>query len=210
MPFMAALPAIMGIGGSILSLFSKPKPAVQTTNSSSNTNSSMTPTLSPELQAVMSQLLGNQQGIINDPTAGLGAIKTNAQEQINRNYLGAPDRIQTQLSKRGYGSSGKYGGAMYNLEGSRLSSLSGVDSDFAKIGADRQSQSSALIAQILASMRGSDTTSQTTGTQTTTGMPVQQGTLGQIGSTLGNIGQLIGVLKGGKQPSTGPVYQDNY
>lgn len=189
MPFLA--PAIIGTGSSILGSIFGNKPQQQT--------STTTPTLSPQMQQVMDQLLAYQQTTMANPESGLAPIKTAAQERINRNYAGAPDRIQSQLSRRGYGSSGKLPAGLYGLESSRMGDLGDIEGKFAQIGSDRSMQAASIVQNILGSMRGSTTT----GT-----MPGNPGAgLSAAGTSLGNLSSLMmlqQMLKGGNGVSSGP------
>jgi hypothetical protein len=162
-------------------------------NRKKESTSTSTPTLSPELQQVFDKLLADAGGMATDPMKGLAPLKTNAMEQVNRNYAGSADRISTSLAKRGYSGSGKAPGAFVNLETSRLSDQSGIESAFAKMGADRQIQGMGMTGDLLSRMTG----------QTSTGtMPgnVAGSALSAGGSSLGSLSALMilsQMLKGG-------------
>lgn len=153
----------------------------------------------------MAQLLGNNEAIMKDPAKGLAPMRLNAMEGINARYAGSGDRVQAALAKRGYQSSGKGGAAFAGLERSRLSDMSGLESDFSKMASDRQMQASQAIQQVLQTMRGS----------TTTGPGNPGAGLSAAGSSLGNLSglmmmsKMLGGFGGGGGGST-PQYYDMY
>jgi hypothetical protein len=144
MPFLAPLgaagiSALIGGGASVLG----------STLSGKSQTSTSTPTLSPELQQLQSQLLSYSQSLL-DPNSN-NATRSAGIDQINRNYSTMPGKVQQQLSSRGFGRSGKVGTAMYNVENARLGNLSNFESQL-------EQQGSSLGMQLLNSGRGTTTT----------------------------------------------------
>ena len=120
-------------------------------------NRSTTPTLSPELQALQSKLLGFSGSILDNPSAGMEGMKINGIDQINRNYAQMPDLVSRTLAARGFGKSGKLGTAMFNTSAARLGTLGDFQSQFNQMVLNRQMQAAGLSEQLLNSGRGSTT-----------------------------------------------------
>ncbi len=110
------------------------------------------------MQQLQSRLLGYSSGLMSDPSSGLAPMKTNAQENINRRYAGAPTAVSAQLARRGLGSSGAAGGALFGLESSRLGDMSNLESNFASLTSQRQMQGAGLGESLLQLGRGTTTT----------------------------------------------------
>ena len=166
-----------GVAGSVLSNRKK--------------TSETTPLLTPQMQTLLDQLLGQSQGMMQDPARGLAPIRRNAMDLINQRYAGSADRISTNLAKRGYLSSGKLPGSFVGLERSRLGDLSGLESTFSTLAADRMNQGTALAERILSSQTGRSATG--------TGDALGSG-LSAAGSSLGSLTSLMvlsNLLKGG-------------
>lgn len=194
MPFLApAIPALIGAGASIAGSLLGGKKQTQQQSSTQTT----TPTLSPEMQALMGRLMTYQQGIMDNPSAGLEPIRTNAMEQVNRNYAGAPDRIATSLAKRGFTQSGQMPHEMFQLEGSRLNDQSGLQAKFAQMISDRQMQGASLGERLLAGQTGHTTTGTGTGSVSAPG-GLGAGLTSGAGA-LGSVAQLLAVMRGMKQ-----------
>jgi hypothetical protein len=129
---------------------------------------------------------------MSDPAAGLQPLKLSAMEGINRNYAQLPDTISRKLASRGYGSSGKMGGALYGTELARMGDLSDLEGKFAGMVADRQNQGASLGEQLLALASGKDVTN--TGPSNMAGDALMSG-----GNALNNLSTLLmlsKVLKG--------------
>jgi hypothetical protein len=186
LPFLPMITAGLGTLGSALGSRSK------TTTAKS--------TLPPELQALFDKNSSFLSGVRDDPSAGLGPIKSAAMDQVNRNSARLPKIAAAKLAGRGFGSSGKVGDSVYDSEGARLSDLSQVNSNFAKMGSDRQMSAAQIIEQMINSGRG---TSQTTpgnvaGNSLTTGM----NSLTNI-SILSTLAKMLG--GGGSAPASLPT-----
>jgi hypothetical protein len=177
MPFGGALTlGAIGAGTSIFgSIFG---------NRKKETTSTTTPTLSPELQTIMDKLLADAGGMMTDPTKGLAPVRLNAMEAINSRYAGSGDRIATSLAKRGYQSSGQAPGAFTSLERSRLQDFSGLESDFAKLGSDRQLAGANIVQNVLARMTGSKTVGVQPGNAAGAGLSAAGSSLGSLAGLL--------------------------
>lgn len=130
---------------------------------------------------------------MSDPSAGLGAIKRNAQQGVDDRYATLPDQISRTLSSRGYGSSGNFGNTMYQSAFARNRDLSNVDSQFAQLIANQKNTGASLSEQLLGLTRGSSSTS--TGPDTSLSDGFQS-----AGNGLNNIATMLTLsklLKGG-------------
>ncbi len=128
-----------------------------------------------------------------DPMKGLAPMKTNAMEQVNRNYMGAGDRVSTNLSKRGYLGSGKTPGAFVGLETSRLADQSGLESRFAELGSQRQLQGMGMTSDLLGRMTGQTSTGTMPGNAMGAGLSASGSSLGSLSALM----ILAQMLKGG-------------
>jgi hypothetical protein len=186
MPVAALAPSLIGAGASIVGslLSGKPKTQTQTT----------TPTLTPQMQQTMDGLLAyGSNAMQNGGGSAVTTMKNNSIDQVNRNYMGVPARLSSQFASRGYGNSGSFGSSLYNTEYQRQGDLSGLQSQFAKMGLDQQNFGAGLNEQLLNFGKGSTTAGTTPDTS------AQNGFL-SAGNGLSNLSTLMmlsNVLKGG-------------
>lgn len=168
---VAALPAIFGLGSSIAGSFlsGTPKTSTNTTTNSSQSNSgstasnnstaSVSPTFSPELQQLMTKLLGYSQGLTQDPTAALQPIRNSGLDSINRTYAAVPQAVTQQLANRGYGNSGSLGNSLYKVGLARAGAASDLEGQLATKGIDQQNFGAQLGTQLLNAGKGTTSTS---------------------------------------------------
>lgn len=114
---------------------------------------------------------------LQNPGAGLQPLKDAAAAGINTNYAGAEDAIRSKFAAGGR--RGNTGTALRQAEYSRIGALNGLESDFARMTLDRDSQAKQLAMAMLGMNFGQDTTgsfsSQSNGQSTTNQTTVQQG-----------------------------------
>lgn len=159
------------------------------------------------MQQLQSKLLAYSNQSMNDPQAGFAPIKTAAIDSVNRNYMDMPSRLSSQFASRGYGSSGNFGNSLYRTELSREGDMSSIESQFAKAAIDQRNQGASLGERLLASGRG--TTSTSTGPDTSAANGFMSG-----GNALENISTLMMLSKalkggGGGYPTAGTDYNPN-
>lgn len=176
-----------GIGGlsSVLGSVLSGKPKTTTTT--------MTPTWSPEMQGLESQLSNYSSGLMSDPSAGLSPIKTASQDAINRRYAAIPGKVSSSMAARGYGSSGNFGNTMYQTEFAREGDMSNLDSQIAQMMLAQKNQGASLSEQLLGMTRGTTTTGTTPNTSAADGFM----SAGNGLSNLSTIMMLNNILKPG-------------
>lgn len=108
------------------------------------------PTEDQLVQTISQMMLGG-----NNPA--LKQMQTAATDSVNNSYAAMPRTVTSQLSGLGFGKSGKLGSALYNLQGKRLSDLSGLNSQFDQIGLNQQNLGASLAEQLLNSTMGAST-----------------------------------------------------
>jgi hypothetical protein len=173
------------VAGSLLS--GKPKTSQQT--------SSTTPTLTPEMQALMDRLSKFSTDSIDNPQAGFAPIKNAAVDNVNRNYMSLTPRISKQFASRGYGSSGGLGDTMLQTEFARGGDLSQLEGQFADRALTQRNFGANLGANLLNFGKGSSSS----GTSTGPDMSLSNGLL-SAGNGISNLSTLLmlsNVLKGG-------------
>jgi hypothetical protein len=152
--------------------------------------------LSPQLQALMSQMLGYSQTAMNNPTAALAPIRNAGLQSINQTYASAPGQVAKQMAARGYGSSGSMGNAMLNANLARTGAVSNFEGQLAQEGIQNQQFGAGLGMQMLNGLKGSSSTNTTSssgssnGTSTGPDTSLASGLLG-AGSGLGNLSALL-------------------
>ena len=175
--------------------------------------------LSPEQIAAMSRLGTFSESLMNDPMAGLEAIRSGALNRVNANYGGAIDAIKAKLLANGAGGSGKFNRAVRGTELSRIGDLSGLEANFANLASQRQIQGAGLAQGLLGVNLGSDSTSTTTqaantsssGSSSSSGTGVAPGNAaaGGLGAGLDVLGFLLGQntrLRAARQPGLGGIF----
>ena len=164
---------------------------------STSGSSSSTPTLSPELQAVMQQLLGHAQQQMNDPTAAMAPIRNAGLQNINQTYADVPNQVASQMSRRGYGSSGSMGDSMYKVGLARAGAASDLEGQLATKGIDQQNRGADTMTQLLNMLKGTSSTSSGSMSGTTAGTSSSSGTSTKPGpSIFSSIAGLAGMLMG--------------
>lgn len=143
-PFLPAISSGLGTLGSFLGSRKK--------------TTTTTPTLSPELQAMMDKNSSFLSGVRDDPGGGLEPIKRAAMDSVNRNYAKLPLIATAKMAQRGFGASGKIGDAVFDTEGARLSDLSGINSKFAEMTSNRQMTAAQILQQMINASRGQSQT----------------------------------------------------
>lgn len=179
-------------------------------------SASVTPTMTPEMQALMDKLSSYSSESMDNPTAGMAPIKNAATDQINRNYMDIPNRLSSQFASRGYGSSGNFGNSLYKTAIARGGDLSNLEGQFAQAGINQRNFGASLGANLLNFGKGS------TSTATSPDMSLSAG-LGAGANGLSNLSTLLmlsKVLNGGttstptpslmQTGSGGTAWNDNY
>lgn len=159
MPFGAAAPIIASVAGGGLGILGgalngKPKTSTSTT----------TPSWSPDMQDLLSQITAYSKGLITDPEAGTGPIKSNLQQKVNKRYAVMPAQISRELASRGYGSSGGMGEAFFRSATARSGELNDVDSAIANLILQQKNQGASLADQLLSMTRSTTTNGTGSGT----------------------------------------------
>jgi|SRR5215467_1063883 len=165
----------------------------QSQTGSSSSAGSTQATLSPELQALMNQLMAYGTTSMTDPMGTLAPIRRTGLQQINRTYADIPGQVTRQMSSRGYGSSGAMGNAMFRTGLERAGAISNLEGQLADRGIQQQQYGASLSDQLINAMRG--TTSSFSGDTSTSG--TSSGTQTQPGpSIFGSLMGLAGTLGG--------------
>jgi len=183
----------------------------QSQTGSSSSAGSTQATLSPELQALMNQLMAYGTTSMTDPMGTLAPIRRTGLQQINRTYADIPGQVTRQMSSRGYGSSGAMGNAMFRTGLERAGAISNLEGQLADRGIQQSQFGASLSDQLINAMRGTSTSASansamsgtSSGTQTQPG-PSIFGTLLGLASTVtgaagtaGGFGKLFGGGGGG-------------
>ena len=186
--------------------------STSSTSGSSNTNV----TLSPQLQGLADSLLNYGSNLISNPMQSLQPIQNAALQNINQTYASVPNAVMTQMSQRGYGSSGTAGNAMYQANLARAGAVSNLQGQMATEAIQQQQFGANLSQSLLNSLKGSSTTTSANGTSSSSGSETDvtpgQSPLGALANLfgvvtgMGGLGQLFG---GGGGSSSGPSYNMN-
>ena len=164
-----------------------------------------TPTWSPEMQKLQSQLADYSSSLMKDPSAGLQPTLIANQDRINREYSAMPGQISRQMAARGYGSSGSFGNSMYKTAMGRSGDMSDLQSRISQMILAQKNQGASLSQQLLQTTRGTTTT----GTMPSTAM---SDGFQSAGNGLNNIATMLTLSKllkpgttpyGGQQPAGG-------
>jgi hypothetical protein len=185
MPVAAILPALIAAGGSIAGGLLNNKPKTQT--GTSNT----TATYTPEQQAIMEHLRRILAHRLRKGPEVLQSDRNAGRTSINNTYNAVQPNVESQLTARGFGDSGKLGSAILGLNVQRANQFQGLESTLTDQAQNRYEQA---IQDSLAFSR--PTGSSTTSTQTLPG-PGLGGTVAGIGGDLATLLFLSKFLKGG-------------
>jgi hypothetical protein len=193
MPFLApfAVPLISGVASGIGGALANRK-------KTSTSTSTSTPTWGPEFSGLQTDAIDALRKRLADPTAGIDPLRYNALDQVNAGYSGLPNRVGTQLAKRGMGQSGKMGAALKGIDISRMRDLSTTGAAYDKMGLDQQDRTMQMIEQMLSLGRGTSST----GTSTDPGNMLGGG-VGAGLETFTTMLMLDKMLKGGSGGSSG-------
>ena len=161
------------------------------------TTSTTTPTWSPEMQRLQSQLADYSSNLMRDPSAGLQPTLINNQDRINREYMQMPGQVSRMMAARGYGSSGSMGNTMYKLAMGRSGDMSDLQSRIAQMILSQKNQGASLSEQLLQLTRGSTSTGNTPSTALSDGFMSAGNGLNNIATML----TLSKLLKPGGTPS---------
>ena len=178
------IPALIGGGASIAGSFLSGKPKTST--------STTTPTFSPEMQSLMDRLSEFSSSSMTNPMATFDPMRAPAIDKINKSYDMMPQQVATQMSRRGYGSSGEMGNSQYKIAMARGGAMNDLESQLLAMGADRQNQGAAVGENLLSLNRGSTSTGTTPDTSLSNGLM----SAGNAGSNLSTLLMLSKVLKG--------------
>ena len=118
--------------------------------------------------------------------------RNQARTQINNTFDTIRPRIESALTARGFGGSGKMGASFKNLEFERAKGFQNAEADL-RSEAQRRFLATLGLAQNFLQPRGFDSSTTSTGSGTAPG----QSPFSAIGGAFGDIGGLIGGLLGG-------------
>jgi hypothetical protein len=156
----------------------------QTTNTSGSTSASATPTFSPQLQQLMTNLLNYSSTSMSNPTAALKPVENAGLNSINQTYATAPATVAKNMASRGYGSSGTMGDAMFNTGLARAGAVSNFEGGIATDAINQQNFGASLGEQLLNTGKGTSTTGTSNSTSTQTSTPGLGDILGSLASLL--------------------------
>jgi hypothetical protein len=145
---------------------------------------------------------GRIQSLYN-PGQSLEPLRQGARSAVNQRYAGLSDAVAAKTMSHG-AKSGQFGGGVLKGELARLGDLGQVDTDYAKLALDQQSQGDALAMGLLGQNFGSSYSSSDSGDRTTTGEGVDAGdplaaALGGGASSAANLYRLLmldGMMRG--------------
>lgn len=115
------------------------------------------PTLRPELEPLQNDIIARLRAALEDPSAGLDAIRSAATQRINSRYIGLPDVVSTRLAQRGMGSSGHLGRSLADIEIGRSSDLSGMEAQIAELMLNERARNIGLGEQLIGTNMGRET-----------------------------------------------------
>jgi hypothetical protein len=119
--------------------------------------STQTPTLSPEMAPLQSDLISRIMARMSDPSAGTEPLKLGLKSSVNQRFSTLPQRLTTSLAKRGFADSGQLGQGFKGLELARMQELGDVDTEIAKLILGREDQTMDLANRLLSAGRGVST-----------------------------------------------------
>lgn len=195
MPFLGA--AMVPVISGLLGVGSAVAGGLANRSSRSTFSQATTPTLSPELQGLQTNLTKSLQDRLANPGASLEPLRLNARNAVNRNFAGYDQALRDRLLASGGGRSGKLGAATRAGELARIGGLSDLEGEFARLVAGREDSTAGLAERLLAGARGSSTS----GSQTLPGN-VAGGALNSGLSTLSFFTALDRLLRGGRGPAS--------
>jgi len=99
-----------------------------------------TPIYSTDQQSLQHDLAVQLESKMNNPGAVFNPMKAQAMDSVNQNYKDIGARLQSQFSGRGFGRSGKLLTNNVGLEVSRAGEMGGLESKFAGMQLDYESQ----------------------------------------------------------------------
>jgi len=187
------------------SLLNSTKTTNTTQTGATTAAASTTPTFSPDLQQLMNNLLNYSSTSMSDPTAALKPIQNAGLNSINQTYATAPGTVAQQMAKRGYGSSGTMGDAMFNTGLARANAVSNFQGSLATDAINQQNFGATLGEQLLNTGKGTSTTGDTTSNSNTNSTQTSSG----LGDILGSLASLLMMgATGGASAASGPVMSD--
>lgn len=178
MPIAALLPAIIAggsaIGGALIS-----KHGNSNTQTSTSTSSA---TYTPEQQAMMQRIQAILMHRLNKGAQVKQGDRDAGRTAINTNYNAIMPNVESNLTARGFGESGKLGSAILGLNVGRANQFQTLES---QLQDDAQARYDNTLAQAVNFSRPTGST-----TNSTTTLPSQSG----LGSAIGGAGTDIATL----------------
>lgn len=110
------------------------------------------------MQQMADQLQSYSSNAMSGSNPALAKMKLGATNQVNKNYQNMPRTVTSQLSGRGFGKSGKLGKALYDVQGSRMNDLTGLEGSFADMGRQQTNFGATMGQQLLNSLKGNEST----------------------------------------------------
>jgi hypothetical protein len=134
MPFLAAIPAALGLGGGLGGALTAGSLVGGSIASSALGRKSKTKrVLSPAQQRIEALFADRAGAILEDPKAGTEPLRVQQLDQVNRRFEGSGERLTEKLSQQGFGRSGKVGSGLKGLEIARQRGLSDVEASIAQL-----------------------------------------------------------------------------
>lgn len=130
--------------------------------------------------------------MVQNPSAGLAPMKTQAIQNVNQTYAPMADNLMESLASRGFGRSGQAGVGMRQIALGRAGALTGLEPQFAQMALQRQMGGISLAEALLGLNRGQSMTGSSTSDSTTTQTPSIFSSLLSAGSLLAGIPGLGG------------------
>ena len=186
----------------------------KTTNT--NSNSSTTPTFTGAqsgLQNLLAGVLGTNL-TSGGLTPQLQTEEAGSIGNVNNNYAGLSQQLQTSLAGRGFANSGKLATGERNLDVSRINDIGTTQSAYAGLAQQQQNFTLQQAMQFGFADPGSNSNSSSTQTQTTSGLGTVLGPLLQAGglafglATLGAGGLPLSAMSGGSDGAASAGYGD--
>ena len=192
---MQSLPYLLLGGGSLLSAIGANKPRTST----STTDQTQEGVRGDRQQRVFRQLGNALLDALNQGPTVSQSDRNAGRTNINNTWLGLQKNLESNLTSRGFGESGKLGAGFKGLEIGRANAFQGLEAQLRNEAQQRFERMLGLSQQFV-----QPTTFHTTGTTTgeQSGVPLASG----LGSGIGDIGSLLllkSLLGGGAQTTPG-------
>lgn len=189
------LPLIIGAGGAVAKAFgdSKPRTAQQT----STTDSTQGGVRNKDQRQLAKQLADILRGALTQGPTVSQSDRNAGRANINSTWLGLQKNLESNLTARGFGNSGKLGAGFKGLEIGRANAFQSLESQLRGEAEDKYMRMLGLTSNFIQPHRF-ESSSTTTGSATQPGQSLLSG-LGGVAGDIGSMLLLKSLLGGGSK-----------